>query len=246
MKKIFLSISTTILLLTLSLLSWQVKADVATDKTEALPKITFQVTTESIVPEDRLQVVVRSELQTEKLSKKQSQQLEQRVETLVKQLESYKNIKMVNNHRDSYANYNNQGKISGWTLQAEITLETHDFAEMAALVSELPNNFSVAYSRFFVSPEKRKQQEDEMLKTLLAEVQQQADMIKNTLQREQYRLVNMNIMRERNVGYMMTRESPMLLAKSAAQQDSENGLSFTPGETRLTMSANVVISLSEK
>lgn len=228
------------------LISWQARADAVTEQQDTTPKIAFQATTESVVQEDKVQVVLNSQLQTSKLSKKQSQLLEQRVETLIQQLGQYKAIKVVENYRNSFANYNNQGKVTGWTLQATITLESGDFTQIAEFISDLPDNFNLSATNFFVSPEKRKQQEAEMLTTLLAEIQQKAEVIRKELHREQYRIVNINIARDR-AGYMLAREAPMSLAKANVQQEADNsGLSFTPGETRLMMSADVVISLSEK
>ncbi len=86
----------------------------------------------------------------------------------------------------------------------------------------------------------RKHQEAEMVKTLLALARQQAEVIKTELHREQYHIININL---NNSGYMAARAAPMRLAKA---QEVENSLGFTPGETHLTMSADVVISLSEK
>lgn len=224
----------------------QVQADNSVStQLDNLSKVSYQVTTESVVKEDRVQVVLNTQIQTNKLTKKARQALEQRIDDLIPQLAKYyPALRVVGNQRNSYANYSNEGKVIGWTLEASLTLESGDFAEVAIFISELPNDFRVQNTNFFVSTEMRKQQEAEMVKTLLALAQQQAEVIKTELHRERYHIININL---NNSGYMATRAMPMRLAKTAvAEQAANDGLSFTPGETRLMMSADVVISLSEK
>ncbi|MFU2054606.1 SIMPL domain-containing protein [Gallibacterium anatis] len=220
----------------------QVQADnSASTQLDTLTKVSYQVTTETVVKEDKVQVVLNTQIQTNKLTKKVNQTLEQRIEDLIPVLaQHYPALKVVGNQRNSYANYSNEGKVNGWTLAADITLESDDFSQVAMFISELPNDFRVKNTNFFVSTEMRKHQEAEMVKTLLALAQQQAEVIKTELHREQYHIININL---NNSGYVAARAAPMRLAKA---QEVENSLGFTPGETHLTMSADVVISLSEK
>lgn len=220
----------------------QVQADnSALTQLDTLTKVSYQVTTETVVKEDKVQVVLNTQIQTNKLTKKVNQTLEQRIEDLIPVLaQHYPTLRVVGNQRNSYANYSNEGKVNGWTLAADITLESDDFSQVAMFISELPNDFRVKNTNFFVSTEMRKHQEAEMVKTLLALARQQAEVIKTELHREQYHIININL---NNSGYVAARAAPMRLAKA---QEVENSLGFTPGETHLTMSADVVISLSEK
>ncbi|WP_065230930.1 SIMPL domain-containing protein [Gallibacterium genomosp. 1] len=219
-----------------------VKAE-PTNSEETL-KVSFRVSAETVVPQDKVQLIISTQLTGEHLSAKSSQEIEERVEKAVTKIKQYKNIKLSNNQRQSYANYDQKGKMASWTLKANLVLESSSFSEIAQFVSDLPKDFLVQSTKFFVSTELQKQQRDKLLQSLLTQVQQQAELIKSGLHYNQYRIINMNI-DQNNVDYMM-RAAPLRMAKVAEIQEDGNAVSFTPGESQLSIEANVVIALSEK
>src|SRR5699024_7489268 len=101
----------------------QVQADnSASTQLDTLTKVSYQVTTETVVKEDKVQVVLNTQIQTNKLTKKVNQSPEQRIEDLIPVLaQHYPALRVVGNQRNSYANYSNEGKVNGWTLAADIT-----------------------------------------------------------------------------------------------------------------------------
>lgn len=92
-----------------------------------------------------------------------------------------------------YRTYPVKEKLRRWRATQELLLEGSDFAELGGLIGQLQERLQVSSINFFVSPERRKTIEDELITQALDAFKQRAELVRKQLAAKGYRLVDLSI-----------------------------------------------------
>ena len=88
--------------------------------------------------------------------------------------------------------YRNQS-ISSWRVRQSIRLESSDVTTLSRLVGELQERLSVSSLRYTISPEVRRDVEDELITLALGRFGRRGKLIADELGRSDYRIVTMDV-----------------------------------------------------
>ncbi len=88
--------------------------------------------------------------------------------------------------------YHNRS-ISGWKVRQSVRLESNGVTALSSLVGELQKRLSVSSLRYTVSPEVRREVEDELIAQALDRFRRRGKLIAGELGRPNYRIVNIDV-----------------------------------------------------
>ena len=88
--------------------------------------------------------------------------------------------------------YRNQ-VLTGWRVRQSIRLESRDATALSNLIGELQASLGVGSISYAISPERRLEAENRLIKEALTGFRQRAEMIAEQMGRGGYRLVQMNV-----------------------------------------------------
>lgn len=140
--------------------------------------------------------------------------------------------------QNTYPQYNEDGKIIGWTGTISVDLKSNDFAKTSELVAKLQENLVVQNIQFGVSEQKQKQLEKELIKKASLQFKEQAQSLTETWGMSGYKIVNVSI--NTNGGY---RPQPVMMMRDTAAKSGVPAQNFEAGNTSLSVSANGTIEL---
>lgn len=102
-------------------------------------------------------------------------------------------IDIAANGISNYADYNKDGKVTGWVAEGQITLTSKNFDAMAKVLENLGDHVAISYIDFSVSPEKMASLEDEMTLEIIKQFQHKADVIQQGLNAKKYVLSDVRL-----------------------------------------------------
>ena len=126
--------------------------------------------------------------------------------------------------------------LKRWRATQELQLESGDYGELTQLLGVLQERMQVNAMRFFVSPQRRSQAEDELIDQALAAFQARAERVRKDLGAKSYRIVELNV--GSNSGVI---PPPMMRANVA--ESSVTAPAVEAGRSTLTVSAEGTIEL---
>lgn len=89
--------------------------------------------------------------------------------------------------------YNDKGKVVGWTAEGSIQLTSKQFETIANVLDQLGDNVAIRTIAFSVSPEKMASLEDEMTLDIIKQFQHKADVIQKGLNAKHYVLSDIQL-----------------------------------------------------
>ncbi|MFQ5642958.1 MAG: SIMPL domain-containing protein [Thiogranum sp.] len=181
---------------TLVLLFWSVgmvfSTTVAAETAVAEDQVSFQVEVGRDVANDRVSAVLNATAESRKAA-----DLADRInKTMAWALEQARASQQVTSRSGNYQTYPVYGedrKIAGWRGRQELQLESQDVDRLSQLVGVLQSRLQVQSLQFSVSPERRRQAENELIEQALKAYQERAEIIRTSLGAGSYRLLDINI-----------------------------------------------------
>jgi len=135
----------------------------------------------------------------------------EKINWALEKLKQYKNIKV---ETESYATnpVYNKSQIIAWRVQQSIKLESKDMPLMTEVLAELQQQLKLSGLSFDVSRDKREQQTQLLIDQALTAYNLRATQITHKLQRDTYKIVNMNVSTSEGISRYKHRAVSAMLA----------------------------------
>ncbi|MGV6987867.1 SIMPL domain-containing protein [Testudinibacter sp. P80/BLE/0925] len=173
------------------LLATALPTQAAADKDHEPQRVNFNVEVLRQVERDTMQVVLYAQ-ESGKTLKAISETVTQKLNLAVEEAKK-RNIQTGMTNRRTYINYDKQGKPSGWTDYAEITLESQDFTALSELIAATGEQLAVQNTNFTVSQTRKLALEQALTEEVLQAFKQKAELISKNLSAKSYRVANLDI-----------------------------------------------------
>lgn len=105
----------------------------------------------------------------------------------------FKSVKARSGSTSTYPIYDRANKLTGWRGRSEIRLESKDLQAMASLIGKLQSSIQLGQVAFTVSPELRRQTENELIVEAVAAFRGRADIATKALGGKSYKIRRMGI-----------------------------------------------------
>jgi predicted secreted protein len=125
----------------------------------------------------------------------------------------FKAVKARSGYTQTYPVYDRANKLTGWRGRTEIRLESKDTQAMAALIGKLQSTLQLGGVSFTVSPDQRRQVENELLTEGVAAFRARADIATKALGGRSYKIRRIGL----NTGGFTPGPRPMAAARMAPQ-----------------------------
>jgi predicted secreted protein len=129
----------------------------------------------------------------------------------------FKAVRARSGYTHTYPVYDRAGKLTAWRGRSEIRLESKDTQAMAALVGKLQSTMQLGGVSFTVSPELRRQAEDELIKDAVAAFRARADIAAKAIGGRTYKIRRIGL----NTGGFPPVPRPMAAPRAMAAQAAE-------------------------
>ncbi len=123
--------------------------------------------------------------------------------------------------------YDRNQKLTGWRGRAELRLDSKDFQAAAALIAKLQGSLQLGQVNFTISPELRRQVENEIISEAIAAFRARAQIVGQALGAKSWRIRRMSVNSGGGTVAMRSLASPRQLGAEAAvtPQQFEGGMS---------------------
>jgi len=158
----------------------------------------------------------------------------------LEKLKQYKNIKVETESYSTSPVYN-KSQIIAWRVNQSIQLESKDMPLMTQVISELQQQLKLSSLSFDVSRDKREQQTQILIDQALTAYKQRATQITNKLQRDTYKIVNINVSTSESAGQYKYRGASAML--SNAEMAPVIAAEVASGDQTITVRVNGTIEL---
>jgi predicted secreted protein len=125
----------------------------------------------------------------------------------------FKTVKARSGYAQTYPVYDRANKLTGWRGRTEIRLESKDTQALAALIGKLQSTMQLGGISFIVSPELRRQTENELITEGVAAFRARADIAAQALGGRSYKIRRVGL----NTGGFAPGPRPMAAARMAPQ-----------------------------
>lgn len=132
---------------------------------------------------------------------------------------------------------NEKGKLRRWRASQELILESGDVEAVSKLVGTLQSELQLRSIGFSVSPERRREVEDELVAEVLAAFRARAEIVRSSLGAKGYEIVQISIDAQGGIAW---RQAPMM----AMEMDSMSQVrapAVEGGSSRIVVRANGTI-----
>jgi len=158
----------------------------------------------------------------------------------LERLKQYQSIKVETESYSTNPVYN-KSQIIAWRVQQSIQLESKDIPLMTEVLAELQQQLKLSGLSFDVSRDKREQQTQLLIDQALTAYKQRATQIVKKLERDSYKIVDMNVSTSASAGQYKYRGASAMLA------DAEIAPAIAPevasGDQTLTVRVSGTIEL---
>lgn len=152
----------------------------------------------------------------------------------------FKSVKARSGFTNTFPVYDRAGKLTGWRGRSEIRLESKDVPTMATLIGRLQSSLQLGGVAFAVSPEVRRQVENELLTEAVAAFRERADIATKALGGRGYKIRRVSL----NTGGFVPGPRPMMAERAmAAQSAPVPPPTFESGTSKVQVSANGAIEV---
>jgi predicted secreted protein len=153
----------------------------------------------------------------------------------------FKTVKARSGFTNTFPVYDRAGKLTGWRGRSEVRLESKDVAAMSTLIGRLQSTMQLGGVAFAVSPEVRRQVQNELLTEAVAAFRDRADIATKALGGRGYKIRRISL----NTGGFVPGPRPMMAerAAAAAAPASVPPPSFEGGTSMVQVSANGTVEV---
>ncbi len=146
----------------------------------------------------------------------------------------FKAVKARSGFNQTFPVYDRNNRLTGWRGRAEIRLESKDFVAMANLIGKLQSSMQLGAVTFSVSPELRRQTENELITEAVAAFRGRAEIAAKAIGGKSYKIRRLGI----NTGGMPPQPRPMLAQARAATPAEVAPPAFEAGTSTVQVAAN--------
>lgn len=180
---------------------------------------------------------------TKTIQHQSSSQVANQITTTINQAidlaKKYPNVQVSSGNQSTYPQYNKQQKITGWTGNASIVLQSTDIVATSQLIADLQNFLVLDDVNFSVSDKARHRIEQELMLQASKEFQQQAKALLPVWQARDYQLVNLQFSK----GHDYSSYSPMMAVVEQTSSKSIERQNFQAGESTINVTASGTVQL---
>ena len=130
--------------------------------------------------------------------------------------------------------YDRAQRQTGWRGRAEIRIESKDFPAASALIAKLQSSMQVGGVGFSVSPELRRQTQDELMAEAIAAFRARADIARIALDGRRYKIRRISV----NPGGAPGPRPQFALARAAVSQEAVAIPQFEGGTSQISVAVN--------
>lgn len=150
-----------------------------------------------------------------------------------------KAVKARSGYSQTYPVNDRNGRVTGWRGRSEIRLESKDTRAMAALIGRLQATMQLSGVNFSVSPELRRQVENELINEAVAAFKARADIAAKAIGGRSFRIRRIGL----NAGGGAPVPRPMLARGMAAQSAEVSTPVFEAGTSQVTVVASGTVEV---
>lgn len=93
----------------------------------------------------------------------------------------------------TYPIYGKNKRLEAWRVRSEIRIESKDFSALSNLIGKLQSTLQLSYLGFTVSPEARRQAENELIAEAISNFRGRADIVKQSLKGREFKIRRMSV-----------------------------------------------------
>lgn len=105
----------------------------------------------------------------------------------------YKSVRVRSGNNQTYPVYAKGNVLQGWRGRAEIRIESRDFEAASGLIGKLQAGMQLGSLSFSVSPEARRQTENELIAEAIGAFKARADIVRGALAGRGYKILRLNV-----------------------------------------------------
>jgi predicted secreted protein len=105
----------------------------------------------------------------------------------------YKSVRVRSGNNQTYPVYAKGNVLQGWRGRAEIRIESRDFEAASGLIGKLQAGTQLGSLSFSVSPEARRQTENELIAEAIGAFKARADIVRGALAGRGYKILRLNV-----------------------------------------------------
>lgn len=105
----------------------------------------------------------------------------------------YKGVRVRSGNNQTYPVYTKGNVLQGWRGRAEIRVDSRDFETASALIGKLQARMQLGSLSFSVSPEVRRQTENELIAEAIGAFKARADIVRAALAGRGYKIRRLNV-----------------------------------------------------
>jgi predicted secreted protein len=196
-------------------------------------QIDLQAEVSREIQNDLMLASVHAEVQDTSAAKV-ADQLNRLTADALKTAADFKTVKARSGFNQTFPVYDRNNKLTGWRGRAEIRLESKDFAAMASLVGKLQSSLSLGSVSFTVSPELRRQTENDLITEAVAAFRGRADIATKAIGGRGYKIRRIGL----NTGGMFPPPRPIAAQARAAAPAEVAPPTFEGGTSTVQVAAN--------
>ena len=153
----------------------------------------------------------------------------------------YNSVRVRSGSNQTYPVYAKGNVLQGWRGRAEIRLDSKDFAAASALIGKLQAGMQLGSLNFSVSPEARRQAENELIAEAIAAFKLRAEIVRGALAGRSYKLQRLNL----NSGHSAPPPRPVMARALAAGAPEVAAPDLEGGVSQITVTAAGAIEVLE-
>jgi predicted secreted protein len=159
----------------------------------------------------------------------------------LKVAQEYKATKARSGGTQTYPLSDRNGRITGWRGRADLRLEGKDFKEIGTLIGRLQASMQLGGINFQVSPELRRQTENELISEALAAFRTRADIVRQAVGGKTVKIRRVGL----NMGGSMPGPRPMIAsrAESMSAASAPPPPTFEGGTSQVQVSAQGTVEI---
>ena len=149
----------------------------------------------------------------------------------------HKTVKVRTGYNQTYPVYDRNSKLVGWRGRTEVRLEGKDFAAVSDAIGALQSNMQLGGVSFSVSPELRRDTQNDLMKEVVNAFRARADILRQALGAKSYKLRSLAVNTDGGGG-----PRPVMM-NMRAEKAADMAPNFEAGTSDIQVSANGGIEL---
>jgi len=146
----------------------------------------------------------------------------------------YQSVRLRTGAVQTFPVYDRSQRLTGWRGRAELRIDSKDFQATSALIAKLQATLQLGGVGFSVSPELRRQTQDELMAEAITAFRARAEIARAALDGRGYKIRRMSI----NPGGIPGPRPQFTLARAAQAQDAVAAPQFEGGTSQISVAVN--------